>query len=67
MILVGFQQEVQKERDKSWHDINIKKKIFKEGDLVFLYVNKFFQHIGKFRMHWLWPYEVNTIIYGGSV
>jgi transposase InsO family protein len=34
-ILAGFHQEVQKARDKSWHDRHIKKKSFKEGDLVF--------------------------------
>jgi hypothetical protein len=27
----------------------------------------FFQHPGKFRMHWLGPYEVNTVTDGGSV
>jgi hypothetical protein len=26
MIMVGFHQEVQKEKDKSWHDRHIKKK-----------------------------------------
>jgi hypothetical protein len=52
---------------QSWHDRHIKKKSFKEGDLVLLYDNKFFQHPGKFRMHWLGPYEVNTITDGGYV
>jgi hypothetical protein len=66
-ILAGFHQEVQKARDKSWHDRHIKKKSFKEGDLVLLYDNKFLQHPGKFRMHWLGPYEVNTVTDGGSV
>jgi hypothetical protein len=37
MILVGFHQEVQKARDKAWHDKNIKRKSFKEGDLVLVY------------------------------
>jgi hypothetical protein len=27
----------------------------------------FFQHPGKFRMHWLGPYEVKTVTDGGSV
>jgi hypothetical protein len=56
-ILVGFHQEVQKARDKSWHDKHIKRKSFKEGDLVLVYDNKFLQHPGKFIMHWLGPYE----------
>jgi hypothetical protein len=55
-ILAGFHQEVQKEKDKSWHDRHIKKKIFKEGDLVLLYDNIYLQHPGKFKMHWLGPY-----------
>jgi hypothetical protein len=67
MILEGFHQEVQKTRDKSWHDRHIKKKTFKEGSLVLLYDNKVFQHLGKFRMHWLGPYEVKTVIDGGSM
>jgi hypothetical protein len=67
MILVGFHKEVKKSRDKSYHDRHIKSKRFKEGDLVFLYDSKCFQHLGKFRMHWLGPYEVKTIKYGGSV
>jgi hypothetical protein len=28
-IIVGFHQEVQKEKDKAWHDRHIKKKNFK--------------------------------------
>jgi hypothetical protein len=50
-ILAGFHQEVQKVRNKAWHEKHIKKKSFKEGDLVFLYDSNFFQHPGKFRMH----------------
>jgi hypothetical protein len=64
-ILSGFHQEVQKEREKSWYEINIKRKSFKEGDLVLVYDSKFLHHLGKFRMHWLGPYEVKTIIDGG--
>jgi hypothetical protein len=39
-------------------------KNFKEGDLVLLYDNKFFQHPGKFIMHWLGPYEVKIVTDG---
>jgi hypothetical protein len=66
-IMERFHQEVQKARDKSWHDKHIKSKSFKEGDLVLLYDNKFFQHPGKFRMYWLEPYEVNIVTYGAYV
>jgi hypothetical protein len=38
-----------------------------EGDLVFLYDNKSFQHLGKFRMHWLGPYEVKFVTHEGVV
>ena len=55
-FLVGFHQKVQKSKEKSWHDRNIKKKIFKEGDLVLLYENMYLQHPGKFKMHWLRNY-----------
>ena len=66
-ILVGFHQEVQKARDKAWHDRHIKRKIFKEGDLVLVYDSKSLQHPGKLRMHWLGPYEVKNVTDGGVV
>jgi hypothetical protein len=66
-ILAGFHQQVHKARDKAWHDRHIKRKTFKEGDLVLLYDNKTLQHPGKLRMHWLGPYEVKTIMEGGAV
>jgi hypothetical protein len=58
---------VHKSRDKSCHEKHIKMKIFKEGDLVLLYDNKFLQHPGNFGMHWLGPYEVKNVTYGESV
>jgi hypothetical protein len=60
-ILARFHQQVQKARDKSWHNQHIEKKKFKEGYLVLLYDSKSFQHPGKLRMHWLGPYEVKSI------
>jgi hypothetical protein len=66
-ILAGFHQQVQKARDKAWHDRHIKRKMFKEGDLVFLYDSKALQHPGKLRMHWLGPYEVKVVTDGGVV
>jgi hypothetical protein len=44
-ILAGFHQEVQKVKDKAWNDRHIKKKIFKEGNLVLLYDNRYLQHL----------------------
>jgi hypothetical protein len=64
-FIVGFHQQVQKEREKAYHDRHIKKKAFKQGDLVLVYDNKFIKHPGKFRMHWLKPYEVTYVTEGG--
>jgi hypothetical protein len=50
IILVGFHQEVHKEKEKSWNDRHIKKKIFKEGDLVLIY-DMYLHHPGKFKKH----------------
>jgi hypothetical protein len=66
-ILVGFHQEVQKAGDEAWDDRHIKRKNFKEGDLVLMYENKSIQHLGKLRMHWLGPYEVKNVRDGGDV
>jgi hypothetical protein len=47
-FVAGFHQQVQKAREKAWHDRHIKQKKFQVGDLVLLYDNKFMQHPGKF-------------------
>jgi hypothetical protein len=67
MIMDSFHQEIHKAKDKYWLHRHIKKKKFKEGDLVLLYDNKYLQHPGKFRMHWLGPYEIKSITDGGVV
>jgi hypothetical protein len=64
-FIAGFHQQVQKEREKAYHDRHIKKKTFKQGELVLVYDNKFMKHIGKFRTLWLGPYEVVYVIEGG--
>ena len=56
LFVVGFHQQVQKDREKAWHDRHIKSKAIKEGYLVLLYDNKFSWFPGKFCMHWLGPY-----------
>ena len=40
-FLVGFHQQLQKEREKAWHDRHIKNKTFTVGDIVLLYDSKF--------------------------
>jgi transposase InsO family protein len=47
-FIVGFHQQVQKERENAYHDKHIKKKVFKQGDLVLVYESKFMNHPGKF-------------------
>jgi hypothetical protein len=66
IFVAGFHQQVQKERDKAYHDIHIKKKAIKQGDLVLVYDSKFIKHPGKFKMHWLGPYEVAYVTEGGD-
>ena len=65
IFLAGFHQQVQKQREKAWHDWHIKLCTFKVNDLVFLYDNKFDKFPGKFRMHWLGPYVIKKISNGG--
>ena len=66
-FIAGFHQQVQKEREKAWHDRHIKYKKFKEGDLVLLYASKFVKFLGKFCMHWLGLYQVKHVTNGGVV
>lgn len=66
-FIIGFHQQVQKEREKAWHDRHIKYKALKEGDVVLLYDSKFAKFLGKFCMHWLGPYQVKHVTNGGAV
>jgi hypothetical protein len=66
-FIVGFHQQVQKGQEKAYHDKHIKKKAFKQGDLVLLYDKKFMKHPRKFRTHWLGPFEVVYVTEGGAV
>lgn len=66
-FMEGFHQQVQKTREKTWHDKNIKKKQFQIDDLVLLYDSKFMKFLGKFRTHYLVPYHVTSISDSGAV
>ena len=66
-FMVGFHQKVQKAREKSWHDRHIKNKTFHIRDLVLLYDSKFIKFPGKFKMHWLGPYQIQQVTEGGAV
>jgi len=66
-FMAGFHQHVKKAREKAWHDRNIKKKQFHINDLVLLYDIKFMKFPGKFKTHWMGPYQVTAITDGGAV
>ena len=66
-FIAGFHQQVQKAREKAWHDRHIKHKTFNVGDLVLLYESKFAKFPGKICMHWLGPYQVKHVTNGGVV
>ena len=66
-FIARFHKQVQKKREKAWHDRHIKHKTFKEGDLIFLYYSKFVMFPGKFFMQWLGPYQVKYVTNGGVV
>ena len=65
-FVARFHQQVQKNREKAWHDRHINSKEIKEGDLVLMYDSKFARFPGKFCMHWLGPYQVKHITEGGA-
>jgi hypothetical protein len=64
-FISGFHQQVQKEREKAYHDRHIKRKAFNQGYLVLIYDNKFMNHPGNFKTHWLGPFEVAYVTEGG--
>jgi hypothetical protein len=66
-FIAGFHRQIQKEREKAYHDRHIRKNTFKQGYLVLVYGSKFMKHPGKFRTHWLGPYEVAYVTEGGFV
>ena len=66
-FIAGFHQQVQKNREKSWHDRHIKSKAINEGDLVLMYDNMFAWFTGKFHMHCLGPYQVKHVTEGGAI
>jgi len=67
LFVTGFHQQVQKAREKSWHDQHIKQRTFRNGDLVLLYDSKFVKFPSKLKIHWLGPYIVKNISNGGIV
>jgi hypothetical protein len=66
IFIAGFHQQVQKDKEKAYHDKHIKKKDFKQGDLILVYDSKFMKHPGNFMTHWLGPYDIAYVIEGES-
>jgi hypothetical protein len=60
-----LQGSIEEGREKAYHDRHIKKKAFKQGDLVLVYDSKLMNHLGKFKTHWLGPYEIVYVTEGG--
>jgi hypothetical protein len=63
--MAGFSQVVEKERQKAWHDCNIRQQILQPGSLVLMYDNKYLQHLGKLLMRWLGPFRLVYISEAG--
>ena len=66
-FVASFHQNVEKQRQKVWHDRRIKNKQFQVGGLVLIYDSKFFKHPRKLKTHWLRQYIVKMITDGGTV
>ena len=66
-FVVGFHNKVEKQRKKSWHDQQIKRKHFEVGGIVLMYDIKLFKQHGKLKTHWLGPYIVIHITNGGAM
>ena len=66
-FIVGFHQQVEKDRQKAWNDRHVTMKNFPWEDMVLLYDNKFAKNLGKIHIHWLGPYIINCITSGGAV
>ena len=66
-FITGFHQNMEKQRQKAWHDRHIRTKQFKVGGLILMYDNKFLKHLGKLKTHWLGPFVVVHITAVGAV
>ena len=66
-FVAGYHQNIEKERQKVWHDRHIKNKRFQVKRLVLLYDSKFLKHLCKMKTHWLGSYIVINITSGGTM
>ena len=66
-FFTGFHQNVEKQRQKVWHDRHIKNMQFQVRCLVLMYDRKLLKYPEKLKAHWLGPYIVKEITDGGAV
>ena len=67
LFLARFHQQVQRQRERAWHNRHIKSCTFKVNDLVLVYDSKFVKFPRKLKIHWLGPYVIKEITDGGAV
>ena len=60
-LVVGFHKNIEKQRQKAWHDHHIQTKPFAIGGIFLLYDKFFLKHLGKLKTHWLGPYMIAHI------
>jgi hypothetical protein len=65
-MMDSFNQVVEKEMKKAWHNYNICQKILQPGSLILLYDNKYLHHPGKLCMCWLGTFQLVYIIESGA-
>ncbi|KAJ9177005.1 hypothetical protein P3X46_012261, partial [Hevea brasiliensis] len=58
---------IYKERTKVWHDKHLRKKEFKEGDLVLLFNSRLKLFPGKLKSRWTGPYRVSKVFPYGAI
>lgn len=58
---------IYKERTKRWHDKNIHRREFKEGEMVLLFNAKLKLFPGKLRSRWSGPFQVRRVFQHGAV
>ena len=61
IILVGFNQQVEKNRKKAWHDRNIRKRKLDPSLLVLLNGSRYIKLPGKMQIRWMRPFRIAYI------
>ena len=59
--------EVTQNRQKAWHDKNLKLNKFQPGQLVLKYNGKNEIKLGKLRIKWVGPFKIKEVGYNGAI